>query len=194
LPLIPELAPIPGITHPTPEQVADLLSPREFKSPEPTPRRAIRELPGPDDVEPFSFLLPDQPEGDFLGLAVDDEETAEPEPPLPLVSPLHAIAHAEPPAASVEAVAPPSITILPEVDTSLGMIYRQSPALVDDLTRVRGISPALQNRLQELGVYRLQQIAGWSPAHIREFSRRLAFKDRIERERWVEQARRLMDG
>ena len=192
LPLIPELAPIPGITHHTPEQVAELLSPREPKSPDPAPPRVTRELPEPNDVEPFSFLLSDSQEGDFLGSSMEPEEPLEAE--VAPLSPLHAIAHAEPPAESVEAVAPPSVTILPEIDASLGLVYRQSPAVVEDLTRVRGISPALQKRLQELGIYRLQQIAGWSPAHIREFSRRLAFKDRIERERWVEQARRLMDG
>ena len=43
-----------------------------------------------------------------------------------------------------------------------------------------------------MGVYTYAQIAAWNDEHIREFSSRLAFKDRIHRERWVEQAKELV--
>lgn len=181
LPLIPELAPIPGITPV--RTVQKRVSSQEENVPLSVPSaKPSRESTAVDSVEPFSFLLPDAPDHDE-----EDEAAAQDHESL-----LGSIIHAESNPHPLEAMAPP--TLIPENDPSLGMIYKEKPADVDDLTRVQGISPALQNRLQELGIYRLQQIAGWSLAHIREFSRRLAFKDRIERERWVEQARRLMDG
>lgn len=61
----------------------------------------------------------------------------------------------------------------------------------DDLTRIRGITPELEARLRSLGIRRWRQIAALSGAQVREVSRRLAFKDRIEREGWQAQARAL---
>ena len=81
--------------------------------------------------------------------------------------------------------------VLPELDDALGLIYKIPPAKADDLTRIRGIASMLEKRLNELGIYTWQQIAAWEDAHIREISSRLAFKDRITREKWVEQARAL---
>ncbi len=137
-----------------------------------------------DDFEPFSFLMDDPLEE--TDTAAQDEEPA-PEAPA---SALGAIIAPDAHGRSAPVAVPPSV--IPETDPALGLIFKERPGDADDLTRLQGISPALQNRLQELGVYRFQQIAGWSSAQVREFSRRLAFKDRIERERWVEQARRMV--
>ncbi|HBJ84700.1 MAG TPA: hypothetical protein DDZ88_12685 [Verrucomicrobiales bacterium] len=49
----------------------------------------------------------------------------------------------------------------------------------------------LGQRLHEFGSYTYAQIAAWNEEHIKEFSARLAFKDRFHREGWVEQARQL---
>lgn len=178
LPLIPELSPIPGITPVRTAKRSPSLLPG---LPPPVPRKSARDDSDSADVEPFSFLLPNSPNDD-----APEEEAHGHESPLGSIIHGEAIPH---PAATL---APPSS--IPESDPTLGLIFKEKPAEVDDLTRVQGISPALQNHLQELGIYRLQQIATWNQTHIREFSRRLAFKDRIERERWVEQAGRLIDG
>lgn len=79
----------------------------------------------------------------------------------------------------------------PENDPELGWVYREPPPQIDDLTQIKGIAIFLEKRLHELGIYTFAQIASWEERHIREISSRLAFKDRIVREKWVEQARAL---
>lgn len=79
----------------------------------------------------------------------------------------------------------------PELDPKLGLIYKSRPEHCDDLTALKGIAKALEERLNALGIHTYAQIAAWDEDHVREFSARLAFKDRIQREHWVEQARQL---
>ena len=76
-------------------------------------------------------------------------------------------------------------------DPYLGLIYTSPPPHIDDLTHLKGVASVIERRLNEFGVYTFKQIALWTEEHMREFSRRLSFKDRISRERWVEQAREL---
>jgi predicted flap endonuclease-1-like 5' DNA nuclease len=90
-------------------------------------------------------------------------------------------------APSDEPVPAPAV-IKPVTDPDLGLVFREPPAQADDLTKIKGIATFLEKRLHELGIYTFQQIASWEERHIREISRRLAFKDRIVREKWVEQA------
>lgn len=59
----------------------------------------------------------------------------------------------------------------------------------DDLTRIKGIGPKLNDVLHAMGVYHFDQIARWSATDIAEVDARLdTFQGRIERDRWVEQA------
>jgi NADH-quinone oxidoreductase subunit E len=67
-----------------------------------------------------------------------------------------------------------------------------SAATADDLQRIKGIGPRLATLLNELGIHRLRQIADLTPEQIVSVNERLRFKGRIERERWVEQARALL--
>lgn len=76
-------------------------------------------------------------------------------------------------------------------DPQLGMIYRAAPAQADDLTHLKGVASIIEGRLNEFGVFTFRQIAVWSDENVREFSSRLAFKDRIFRENWRDQAREL---
>ena len=85
----------------------------------------------------------------------------------------------------------PALDIQPELDPKLGLIYKTRPEKTDDLTALRGIAKVLEQRLHEIGIYTYAQIAAWDEDRIREFSARLSFKDRIQREHWVEQARKL---
>lgn len=64
----------------------------------------------------------------------------------------------------------------------------------DDLRMIAGIGPRIESTLNSLGVYHFDQIAAWSPANIDWIERYLAFKGRIGRERWVEQAKALARG
>ncbi len=62
----------------------------------------------------------------------------------------------------------------------------------DDLKRIRGIGPAIENRLRVLGIRTIAQIAELSAEEIARIEKELGFKGRIARERWVEQARELV--
>jgi len=83
------------------------------------------------------------------------------------------------------------VEIMPELDPRLGLVFKSRPPQSDDLTAMKGIAKVLEQRLHEFGIYTYRQIALWDENQIKEFSSRLAFKDRIHRENWVEQAKKL---
>ncbi len=61
----------------------------------------------------------------------------------------------------------------------------------DDLKQLSGVGPALEKKLHGFGVTTFAQIAAWGPAEIQDFDDKLSFKGRIERDNWVEQAKKL---
>ncbi|OXS99371.1 hypothetical protein B7H23_14505 [Notoacmeibacter marinus] len=63
----------------------------------------------------------------------------------------------------------------------------------DDLSRIRGVGPATEQRLHELGVTSYAQIAAWGPDEAAWFGEQLFFPGRVERENWIELARELMN-
>lgn len=87
----------------------------------------------------------------------------------------------------------PPPRIKPENDPKLGLVFKTPPPaeMRDDLTALKGIAKVLESRLHEFGIYTWEQIATWSPEHVKEFSARLSFKDRIQREDWIGQAQKL---
>jgi predicted flap endonuclease-1-like 5' DNA nuclease len=65
----------------------------------------------------------------------------------------------------------------------------------DPLTRMKGLGPKAEARLNELGITHYAQIAAWSEADVARIDGEMgAFKGRIARDRWVEQARYLAAG
>ncbi|WP_417468057.1 NADH-quinone oxidoreductase subunit NuoE [Maricaulis sp.] len=64
----------------------------------------------------------------------------------------------------------------------------------DDLKRLSGVGPKLEQTLNELGFFHFAQIAEWGPEEIAWVDSRLKFKGRIEREGWVAQAKALAEG
>ena len=68
------------------------------------------------------------------------------------------------------------------------------PASIDDLTRIRAIDGELAAKLNELGVTRYAEIAGWTSEDVHTASDLLGFDGRIERENWIEQAQILARG
>lgn len=93
------------------------------------------------------------------------------EPPKPDTAASPAIAAAADPAATAASLGPP-----------------------DDLQRIRGLDGGLQVRLNQMGIVRFSQIAGWSHADVRRVSQSLGFNGRIEQENWIEQAQILAKG
>lgn len=65
------------------------------------------------------------------------------------------------------------------------------PATPDDLKRISGIGPKLEQVLNVLGVWTYEQIAAWDAAEIAWVEDYLSFKGRIGRDGWAEQAARL---
>jgi len=64
----------------------------------------------------------------------------------------------------------------------------------DDLKRIKGVGPAIEKTLNELGIFRLNQIADMSEYDIDRVASRLkGFRSRIYREDWIGQARELRD-
>ena len=62
----------------------------------------------------------------------------------------------------------------------------------DDLKLIKGVGPAIEKTLNELGIYRFNQIAEMSEYDIDRVAQRLkGFRSRIYREDWVGQARGL---
>ncbi len=65
----------------------------------------------------------------------------------------------------------------------------------DDLLKIKGIGPKLNEVLNGLGVHRFDQIANWSAGDVDKVDDHLgAFKDRIGQEEWIPQAKLLAAG
>lgn len=78
----------------------------------------------------------------------------------------------------------------PVAETAVG--HEPGNTLRDDLQHIRGVGPAIEKTLNELGIYRFQQIANMSEYDIDRVARRLkGFHSRIYREDWIGQAREL---
>lgn len=64
----------------------------------------------------------------------------------------------------------------------------------DKLQAIKGIGPAIEKTLNEMGIFRFQQIADMSEYDIDRIAKRLkGFRSRIYREDWIGQARELRD-
>jgi NADH-quinone oxidoreductase subunit E len=64
----------------------------------------------------------------------------------------------------------------------------------DDLKKISGVGPKLEELLNSLGFYHYDQIAAWTTAEIAWVDNRLKFKGRIERDDWMAQAAELVKG
>ncbi len=64
----------------------------------------------------------------------------------------------------------------------------------DDLQQIKGVGPAIEKTLNEMGIFSFQQIADMSEYDIDRVAQRLkGFRSRIYREDWIGQARDLRD-
>lgn len=61
----------------------------------------------------------------------------------------------------------------------------------DDLKKISGVGPKIEDRLNELGIYHFSQIVAFSAEEIAMVDEKLNFKGRIERDDWVSQATEL---
>ncbi len=69
----------------------------------------------------------------------------------------------------------------------------QASGAADDLKTLSGVGPALEKKLIAAGVTSFAQIAAWGAEDIAKFDEALSFKGRIEREGWVDQAKKIVE-
>ena len=61
----------------------------------------------------------------------------------------------------------------------------------DDLKKIGGVGPALERKLNALGITRYDQIAAFSDEDVEKVDTALNYKGRVTRDDWVGQAREL---
>lgn len=85
--------------------------------------------------------------------------------------------------------AAPAKEVAPAASGDRGRVYETAPDTVDDLKKISGVGPALEEKLNGFGIYTFAQIAEWSQENINTFDDLLSFKGRIERDNWIDQAK-----
>ncbi len=99
--------------------------------------------------------------------------------------------------------APPDVTPLNEhsLDVPSHVVHAREnnspgepPQERDNLKKIRGVGPAIEKTLNEMGIFSFRQVAEMNDYDIDRIARRLkGFHSRIQREDWVGQAQTLLD-
>lgn len=143
-----------------------------------------------------------QPESLLVGGALGPDPAAQ----IPIVAGAMPAAAAPVAKAEAKAVATPAPAAAKKAQPkpAPGASARAKPAaggktgtavLSDDLMRIKGIGPKLNDWLHENGITRYAQIAGWDGAAIADYAHRLGrMGNRIEADDWVGQAKLLAAG
>lgn len=76
-------------------------------------------------------------------------------------------------------------------DEMYGLLYNSAPEKTDDLTKIHGVAAVLNKTLNEYGVYTFRQIALWTPKICDDFSEKIAFPGRVERDDWIGQCKQF---
>lgn len=114
--------------------------------------------------------------------------TPEPEPIVPAPTSAPIVERAEPVEPQPEAIEPGPEPASPRDTTA-------KADAADPLTQIKGLGPKASAMLAGLGVTRFAQIAAWSDADVARIDAEMgAFKGRIVRDRWIDQARLLAKG
>jgi large subunit ribosomal protein L21 len=104
-------------------------------------------------------------------------------------APKKAAAKAEKPKAEPKAEAKP------KAEAAAGAALFTAPAGdADDLKKISGVGPALEKKLNDLGITTFEQVANFTADEIEKVDDALSFKGRIERDDWVGQAKALAEA
>ena len=109
------------------------------------------------------------------------------------------VAAAAPKKAKAEKKAAPTKAAAPKKEAApkKAKAEKAAPAAAagaDDLKELSGVGPALEKKLHAAGVTTFAQVAAWTDADVEDFGEKLSFKGRIEREGWIDQAKKLAKG
>ncbi len=95
------------------------------------------------------------------------------------------------PASAKPAAAEPTTAPAPSTDAPARLDAAREGG-PDDLKRIRGVGPKLEQLLHSMGFYHFDQIAAWTDREAAWVDQNLeGFKGRVSRDKWVEQARTL---
>jgi len=61
----------------------------------------------------------------------------------------------------------------------------------DDLKNIKGVGPKIEGILNGMGIYHFDQVASWGRKEVKWVDEELSFKGRIDREKWITQAKKL---
>jgi large subunit ribosomal protein L19 len=70
--------------------------------------------------------------------------------------------------------------------------FKRPKGNVEDLKLIKGVDEGVEKRLNQLGVIKIEQIANFTDEEIVQVEEALRLKDRIEREDWTGQAKKLV--
>ncbi len=83
-----------------------------------------------------------------------------------------------------------------KTDAPKGLVRLKAPrkGKADTLQEIEGIGPALEKLVNSLGFYHFDQIAAWTEADVATVDAEMkTFKGRITRDKWVEQAKIIVN-
>ncbi|MEM8796807.1 MAG: 50S ribosomal protein L21 [Pseudomonadota bacterium] len=88
----------------------------------------------------------------------------------------------------VKSEAAPAKTVEVAAEDAPTALFEAPAGPADDLKKISGVGPALEKKLNALGITQFSQVAALSPDEIAKIDEALSFKGRIERDNWLEQA------
>ena len=92
-------------------------------------------------------------------------------------------------------IKPPLVKVIPVAADGKPETLTSARAIgADDLKILKGVGPALEKNLNELGFYHFDQVASWRKAEVEWVDSRIKFKGRIVRDEWIKQAKTLVKG
>jgi small subunit ribosomal protein S2 len=88
----------------------------------------------------------------------------------------------------------PSLDRVSKRRTATAPLFTAPAGKADDLKKIEGVGPALERKLNALGITRYDQIAAFTEEELTKVDDALNYKGRITRDDWVGQARALAAG
>ena len=82
----------------------------------------------------------------------------------------------------------------PESVCTKPTLFSEAPSEKDDLKKITGVGPKLEEAMNKLGIYQFAQVASWTNDEIMWVDDSLSVKGRIERDDWVGQVSELIKG
>ena len=148
-----------------------------------------RPLPGPNELNLTTPPVPSAPAPTLTAPKVAAPKTAAPAAaPAP-------VAEKPAPKKKVPAKkAAPAEPVAASGDRPAMMLDAPEGGQADDLKKISGVGPKLEQTLNELGIWHYEQVAKLKKKDIAWVDERLRFKGRIERDDWVGQAKTLAKG